>query len=84
MFNIPFDVQLAVCVVLRLSVSVPLKTAGFITPVHESGQLYRKQILKLIAPVFVQDARLLIVTVTDAPLLVTTIHPGRLAVQLAS
>lgn len=84
LFNMPFELQLAVCVVLKLSVSVPVNMVGLFTPVHESGQLKRKQRLKLMAPVFVQEDKLLMVTVTDDPLLVTTIQPGRLAVQLAS
>lgn len=80
----PLAVQLAFCVVLKLSVSVPVNVAGFVTPVQESGQLYLKHILKLIAPVLVQEDKLLMVTVTCEPLFETTIHPGRLAVQLAS
>lgn len=84
LFNMPFEEQLAVWVVLKLSVSVPVNVVGLFTPVHESGQLNRKQRLKLMAPVLVQDERLLMVTVTEDPLLVTTIQPGRLAVQLAS
>ena len=81
LFSIPLAVQLAVLVVLRLSVRVPLKRAGLITPVQESGQLYLKQMLKLMAPVFVQADKLLMVTVTAEPLLVTVMQPGRLAVQ---
>jgi hypothetical protein len=80
----PLELQLAFCVVARLSVSTPVNVVGFVTPVQESGQLYLKHILKLMAPVLVQEDKLLMVMVTCEPLLETTIHPGRLAVQLAS
>ena len=39
LFKIPLLLQLAFFVVLKLSVSVPAKVAGLLTPAHESGQL---------------------------------------------
>ena len=80
----PFAVQDEFCVVSKLSVSVPVNNDGFITPVQESGQLNLKHTLKLIAPVLVQEDRLLIAMVSWVPLFVILIQDGKLAAQLAS
>ena len=63
---------------------MPVNNAGLITPVHESGQLNLKHTLKLMAPVLVQDAKLLMVIVSCVPLFVMLIQPGKLAAQAAS
>lgn len=60
----PVVLQLAFCVVLRLSVNVAEKFAVLFTPVQVSGQLNLKQTLKLMALVFVQADKLLIVIVS--------------------
>ncbi len=74
-------VQEAFWVVSKLSVSTPVNTAGFITPVHESGQINLKHTLKLMAPVLVQANKLLMVMVSWLPMFVILMHPGRLAAQ---
>jgi hypothetical protein len=60
----PFAVQFAFWVVLKLSVRTPENNADLPTPVQESGQLNPKQTLKLMAFVFVQADKLLMVTVS--------------------
>ena len=83
---VPVALQFAVCVVLRLSVKVPENVAVLLTPAQVSGQLNRKQTLKLMEFVFVQDERLAIVTVsTPVPeLFVTDIQAGNTDWQVAS
>lgn len=84
LFKIPLEEQEAFCVVARLSVSTPVNVVGFVTPVQESGQLYLKHTLKLIAPVLVQEDKLLIVMVSCEPTFDKLIQAGKLAAQLAS
>jgi hypothetical protein len=80
----PVALQLAFCVVLKLSVSVPEKVAVLFTPVQVSGQLNRKQTLKLIAPVLLQADKLLIVIVSTPDVLVIAMQEGNTFWQLAS
>ena len=83
---VPVTLQLADCVVLRLSVNVPENVAVLFTPAQVSGQLNLKQTLKLIEFVLVQEERLPMATVsTPVPgLFVTAMQAGNTDWQLAS
>jgi hypothetical protein len=63
---------------------MPVNIDGLIMPVQESGQLNLKQTLKLMAPVFVQADRLLMMILSWLPLFDKFIHDGKAAAHEGS